>query len=176
MKCIEVNGKNNRYWVKKLTEDSSSSGTTLLKNCKLNISADQIQYITEYSAELEKKLSNYKQQDKLKNRFDESAFISLDAVQKMLHESNLKCCYCSEDIFILYDIRREMNQWTLDRIDNLQGHNVGNVVISCLKCNLKKRSRDHQKFCDSTNVVVIKSQDLPTSNIQIPHSESTDEL
>ena len=29
-------------------------------------------------------------------------------------------------------------QWTLDRIDNNIGHSKENVVICCLKCNLKE--------------------------------------
>ena len=42
----------------------------------------------------------------------------------------MKCIYCSEEVFILYERVRETKQWTLDRINNDIGHNSGNLVIA----------------------------------------------
>jgi len=39
-----------------------------------------------------------------------------------------------------------MLQWTLDRIDNDMGHNNNNTVISCLGCNLQRRTTNQDKF------------------------------
>ena len=51
-----------------------------------------------------------------------------------------------EDMLLIYENVREPKQWTLDRIDNSIGHNTENVVISCLSCNLKRRTMDDKKF------------------------------
>ena len=45
-----------------------------------------------------------------------------------------------------------MNQWTVDRIDNSIGHDIENIVISCLKCNLQSRSSD--KFLQTKKMVI----------------------
>jgi hypothetical protein len=47
-------------------------------------------------------------------------------------------------------------QWTLDRLDNSIGHHDDNVVICCLKCNLKKRRMDDEKFKFTKQLRVIK--------------------
>jgi hypothetical protein len=49
-----------------------------------------------------------------------------------------------------------MSQWTLDRIDNNFGHNIGNLVISCLKCNLKRRRINKNSFMITKNMVVSR--------------------
>ena len=56
----------------------------------------------------------------------------------------------------MYDNVREKKQWTLDRLDNDQGHNRDNIVISCLDCNLKKRTMDDNKFKFSKQMRIIK--------------------
>ena len=47
-------------------------------------------------------------------------------------------------------------QWTLDRLDNDQGHNRDNVVICCLECNLKKGTMDDEKFRFAKQMRIIK--------------------
>ena len=47
-----------------------------------------------------------------------------------------------------------MSQWTLDRIDNELGHNIGNLVISCLKCNLKRRRINKNSFMMTKNMTI----------------------
>jgi hypothetical protein len=49
-----------------------------------------------------------------------------------------------------------MKQWSLDRVDNNIGHNSGNVVISCLECNLKRRRTNKDAFMFTKNMVIIK--------------------
>ena len=73
---------------------------------------------------------------------------------KLLQESNLSCCYCSEPVYILYKRVRENKQWSLDRIDNDVGHNNGNLVISCLECNLKRRRTNKDTFMFTKNILV----------------------
>jgi hypothetical protein len=58
---------------------------------------------------------------------------------------------------VLYDISREMKQWTVDRIDNNLGHNNDNFHLACLECNLKRRRRTDEKFLFTKKLNLIKS-------------------
>ena len=58
---------------------------------------------------------------------------------------------------LIYENVRQMNQWTLDRIDNNLGHNSDNVLISCLECNLKRKDMNKDKFL-FTKQLKIKKQ------------------
>ena len=51
-----------------------------------------------------------------------------------------------------------MKQWSLDRIDNNIGHNVGNLVIACLECNLKRRRRTDEKFLFTKQLNIVKRE------------------
>jgi hypothetical protein len=63
-------------------------------------------------------------------------------------------------MFLIYEHVRETNQWTLDRIDNSIGHNQGNVVVSCLKCNLQRRKTNQAAFLFTKNLNVVKSNNI----------------
>ena len=92
----------------------------------------------------------------LKKKFNDGEFVSFEETVNLLKLSNLKCCYCSENIYILYEHVREMKQWSLDRIDNNMGHNMGNLVVACLECNLKRRRTNKDAFMFTKNMVIIK--------------------
>ena len=66
----------------------------------------------------------------------------------------MHCHYCNEDMYVLYEKCRDMQQWSLDRIDNTIGHNIGNLVVSCLKCNLQRKNRDSNKFLETKSMVI----------------------
>jgi hypothetical protein len=102
------------------------------------------------------KLTSYKQQDIMKKKFNTDDFIKLTQVLELLKESELKCHYCSDEVFILYEKVRESKQWSLDRINNDIGHNIGNLVISCLFCNLKRRRTNKDAFHFTKNMVIKK--------------------
>ena len=96
--------------------------------------------------ELQQKINNYKQQDIKKNIYNVILLITLDELLEKLVISKLKCYYCRLNIKIMYSNVREPLQWTLDRIDNDKCHSNDNTLISCLKCNLKRRRIDCDKF------------------------------
>ena len=106
--------------------------------------------------ELKKKLSSYKQQDRVKQKHDADKFISMTSLVQKLVESQLKCHYCQDMVHITGDKKREKKQWTLDRIDNNLGHYEDNVVIACLDCNLKRRCIDKDKFMFTKRLKVDK--------------------
>ena len=103
-----------------------------------------------------KKVNGYKQQDKKKEIFDLNYFISIENVIEKIVVSKLKCYYCKEKMKIIYSDNREPTQWTLDRIDNDMGHNHNNVVISCLQCNLKRRTTNMNKFLFTKQLKIVK--------------------
>ena len=95
---------------------------------------------------LEKKRKGYKYQDVNKNKYDEKKFIQFDTMIELLLTSQLKCKYCRQHVLLFYDNVGEKKQWTLDRIDNVCGHNEENVVVSCLECNVKRQDINYERF------------------------------
>jgi hypothetical protein len=103
------------------------------------------------------KISGYKQQDILKKKLLETDFVSFTDVIILLNDCNMRCYYCNCETYLLYEIVREMKQWSLDRINNDIGHNKNNLVISCLECNLKRRRTNKDAFFFTKNLKIVKS-------------------
>tara|TARA_Y100000741_G_scaffold131724_1_gene99187 strand:- start:7695 stop:8231 length:537 start_codon:yes stop_codon:yes gene_type:complete len=97
-------------------------------------------------SELKTKISSYKQQDIKKTIHEQQNLISLENVIEKLVSCKLKCYYCNKNIFIFFNKVRDSNQWTLDRLNNLDEHTCENTIISCLKCNLERRRKNSEKF------------------------------
>ena len=129
---------NQHELVKKICADEDFSGNVFVKK------------------ELKRKIKSYKMQDMKKNKLDEEKLIKLDECIDKLVLSRMKCYYCMEDMLLVYENVREPKQWTLDRIDNSIGHINENVVISCLDCNLKRRTMSDKKFKFSKQMKIIK--------------------
>jgi hypothetical protein len=177
-KKITIIGTSNRYQINKLKKEENTvkvrkaaekiglpeeyylieNQEQILKDLQKNtinfLNQDEVKKVLN---QIDKKLASYKQQDILKKRYNDSLFIKTDDAIKLLHESNLECYYCQKKTFLLYDIVREMCQWTLDRIDNDIGHNSGNLVISCLSCNLKRRKTSKDAFLFTKQLNIVKS-------------------
>jgi hypothetical protein len=96
--------------------------------------------------EIQKKIAGYRHQDKIKKIFDPEAFVDDKYVMELLINSRLNCFYCKRKTNVLYQQVRELSQWSLERIDNLQGHNRKNVEIACLSCNLSRKTMYHERF------------------------------
>ena len=130
--------------------------TTYLNLLYLNENNDDKLLEKLFITELKKKLSQYKNQDKTKQVFDKNHFIAYDDVIEKLVTCKLKCYYCINPVHIIYKDLKQPNQWTLDRIDNDIGHNTDNVVISCLKCNLDRGTKDMSKFNFTKKLKIVK--------------------
>ena len=107
-------------------------------------------------SDIKKKMNSYKTQDQKKDRFVPKTFINSDEIYEKLVASKLKCYYCSQPVKLLYNYVRDDYQWTLDRINNDLGHSSDNTVISCLKCNLKRRVTDAKKFEFTKKLKLVK--------------------
>jgi hypothetical protein len=88
---------------------------------------------------IRKKLYSYKTQDLLKKKHDPDHFADFARVFELLVLCNMECHYCKKPVLLLYEFVREPMQWTLERIDNALGHNIDNLWIACLTCNLRRR-------------------------------------
>ena len=163
IKQIGITGTNNRYMMKKVLKEP-----TIIKQREVSQTwdfsyDDQLILINGLDetdkdsaskaifSELNKKISGYKQQDLKKGMYEEQMFIDLVDVIEKLRECLLRCHYCSNEMLVLYEISRESRQWSVDRIDNDKGHNMGNYHLACLECNLKRRRTNDEKFLMSSN-------------------------
>jgi RNase P subunit RPR2 len=110
-----------------------------------------------FKKEIKAKLDGYARQDKENGMVDDlSAIISLDATIELLLISKLRCTYCRQCCELIYRDVMAPRQWTLDRVDNDQGHNDGNVVLACLACNLQRRTMDAERFKFGKQLRVVK--------------------
>lgn len=168
-KKINIIGTNNRYQVKKLLKlppvikkkknvEQLPANYYLIEN-QIDIleRLTQLELYATIKSLIDKKISSYKQQDIEKDKYDVEKFVTFDNVIGKMNESGLNCYYCSCKMFLLYEIVREMKQWTLDRVDNDLGHNNDNVIISCLECNLKRRRTNKDSFLFTKNLTIVKS-------------------
>ena len=122
---------------------------SILKNLDTETNVD-------FHKELKKKYNAYKNQDKLKHKFDEEKYITYTQMIQKLNDSQLKCYYCNCDLLILFNKKRDGTQWTLERLNNNLGHYESNTCIACLKCNLKRRTDSHEYFKQGKQLQLIK--------------------
>jgi len=94
----------------------------------------------------------------MKQRYDESKFIQYKEIVIEMMNSSVDCYYCKEKMSLLYEIVRESKQWTLDRINNELGHNQDNVLLSCLACNLKRRTTNKDAFLFTKQLNIVKHE------------------
>lgn len=105
--------------------------------------------------EIDKKISSYKTQDINKNKYDGNNINREETIEKLV-ASKLKCYYCKCNVLLFYNKVRDMEQWTLDRIDNNINHSNDNVIIACLKCNLQRRCQNKDKFLFTKQLKIVK--------------------
>jgi hypothetical protein len=175
-KKIVISGTNNKYQMNKLIKPRNANieAKKRLESEKWNFDESYYTYFNQLKLiedlsnnnlndvekivvqEINKKIGGYKQQDKLKKLYDENKFLTYETVIQKLLECQLKCYYCKAELKVLYDISRQMTQWSVDRIDNDKGHNNDNFHIACLECNLKRRRRTDDKFLFTKQMKLVK--------------------
>lgn len=177
-KKIKIIGTGNRYQIKKLTTDRETTKKKRSVISETNIDPiyftfnSQIEILNKLKtpenlnreisfskSQIERKLNSYKHQDIDKKILDEARFINFTETIEKLIECGMKCYYCKKEMYILYELVRENLQWTLDRINNDEGHNRDNVVISCLECNLKRRRQTKDSFLFTKQLKINKNDE-----------------
>jgi hypothetical protein len=106
--------------------------------------------------QIDSKLSSYRQQDIKKKMFLEAEAIDFAGALTLLQDCQLTCVYCNKNVLVLYENVREPYQWSLDRINNDLGHNKGNLLIACLKCNLHRRRTNMDSFLFTKQMKLVK--------------------
>lgn len=106
--------------------------------------------------QIRQKIYNYYSQDMKKELYNPENFITLEYILEKLKDCNLNCFYCREPVFLWYEIAREPKQWTVERIDNKIGHDIGNIEIACLSCNLKRRCMYHERYVFTKQMKIVK--------------------
>jgi hypothetical protein len=176
-KKILISGTNNKYKMNKLLNNNKSKEMQKrVTTEKWNFPIEYFEYNNQMKMiidisnnlfstdevskiliqEINKKISGYKQQDKIKKIFDENKFLTFENIINKMIDCQLKCRYCLNEMFVLYDISREIRQWSVDRINNDLGHNNDNFHLACLDCNLKRRRRTDEKFLFTKQLNIVK--------------------
>ena len=176
-KRIIITGQHNRYQVRRLTEKkalckSRKAGVPVALRFLLSnkdVQKDSLVKILSWNnipkhspeilfleKEIERKKGGYQRQDIAKGRFCPGQFITTHQIIEKLIACDMLCYYCKTDVFVVYEMVREKNQWTLDRVDNDQGHNESNVVIGCLECNLKRRRTQQSAFTFTQQLSIVR--------------------
>lgn len=145
--------------------------TILMGKAAGSISHDTVDYILSSIQEnIKTKVQGYKQQDikkfcnpppsssikKLPKEYISEKIISAHDVVELLVSNRLKCSYCKESCYVIYKSQYDKKQWSLDRIDNSVGHSVGNLVISCLECNIKRGTMNKERFEKGKNIRIVR--------------------
>ncbi len=110
----------------------------------------------EMTKQITNKIHSYRSQDIKKSLLNPDKLVTTQYVVDLLCEKQLRCYYCKSMTLILYDEVRAGIQWTLDRIDNSQGHNKDNVEIACLSCNLRRRTMYHERYVFTKQLHIVK--------------------
>lgn len=95
-------------------------------------------------------LKSCKGHDKRDNR---EFNLNVEWINLMLDKQGGYCYHC-EGILDLTNGDKQPDQVSIDRVDNSIGHIMGNVVLSCLICNLKKGKKSFSEFGSSENNVL----------------------
>ena len=137
-KIIDYENKTNT----KLILDNYNNDLLILNKLYFN---EEFDHFKLYRNCIHNKLSSYLQQDVKKNRNIEENISYNQTIEKLI-SCKLKCFYCKNEILLLNRNKRQKTMWTLDRIDNNLSHTCNNTCISCLSCNLQKKTRNHENF------------------------------
>lgn len=149
---------NSELWETNVENIDDINEVELIKNLKSEKQTNNIQKLVQKN--IVTKIQGYKNQDQKKKIYNEELFVNIDYVINLLDESKLLCNYCKKTTNLLYENVKQPNQWSLDRLDNKIGHNKGNVVISCLSCNIKRKTMHFKRFEFTKQLQIIKNEEV----------------
>ena len=86
--------------------------------------------------DIRQKIRSYQTQDAQAGR--DVCPLSVKEVREILENSRPLCEYCQKKITCY--------NWSLDRIDDYIGHSKENLKLCCVRCNVKKKDKEHQIY------------------------------
>lgn len=113
--------------------------------------------IRKVRSEINQKLNVYSRADIAKSLPGGGVPKCEEVCEMMIHQK-YKCYYCHKQFLMLYKNTRDPLQWSIDRVDNSKSHCLDNIVVSCLQCNLQRRTRDATEFYNTRNVTITKTE------------------
>jgi hypothetical protein len=113
-------------------------------------------------------VNNCKKHDKAQNRYFD---LTEKWINKILDHQEW-CCFHCDKYLLLENGTRDYDQVSIDRIDNSKGHSKGNVVLSCLDCNLRRRNKDIDIFTPNPKYTILEDDESSEENSD--YSEETD--
>jgi hypothetical protein len=79
----------------------------------------------------------------------------IELIDKLV-DCKLLCYYCQKPVSLIYHERKDPRQWTLERLNNNLGHYGENTCIACLKCNLGRRTDNHEYYKKGKTMILKK--------------------
>ena len=77
----------------------------------------------------------YKRQDEAKGL--QGFNLKVDYILQLKVSQQGRCATCNIEMLWAYQ-PKDTQQFSIDRLDNSQGHRKGNVCLTCLECNRKR--------------------------------------
>lgn len=145
-------------WNAKMTEQTYLTPEYQLQFLQ-TIDQQEEQWVDFLKKQIKRKLNGYYNQDLKKGIFDTENAITVDKTIQLLLESFLDCYYCQQKVKVLYETVRDPLQWTLERLNNEYGHNHNNVVISCLQCNVRRRTMNSERYVKTKRMTTVEKID-----------------
>jgi hypothetical protein len=95
--------------------------------------------LTEWTPALRRKLYEYRKQDRENGCHNRKTAISAEETVQLVAKANGKCAHCKRVVSFVKNGAMRGDGFSLDRKNNEIGHTRENCVVSCLKCNVKRR-------------------------------------
>ena len=70
---------------------------------------------------------------------EKAARLDAEYVMDLIIRADGKCCHCGCPLLLQGFKPRNPQAFSIDRIDNSRGHEVGNVRLSCYSCNIRHK-------------------------------------
>jgi hypothetical protein len=134
-----------------LCEDEYEDDDNVVYDDKFNYAYSTTKSIY-YEQNIKKCINNCKQTDKKKLNWNGKCKlthignIDYEYIDNLLKEQNYKCYLCGDKVFTYLYIPYCSYKFSIDRINNDEPHDKGNVKISCYFCNCK----DHIAYGKNT--------------------------
>jgi hypothetical protein len=95
----------------------------------------------------------------------DNRYFNLDIkwIDKLLENQEWHCFHCNKYL-LLENGKKDEDQVSIDRVDNSLGHIKGNVVLSCLSCNLRRGSKYINTFTPDPKYTILKDDEESESD------------